>query len=153
MLPQTMQLFCNQTERQKNMQSSDKDHTSVHTVTPDKLIKFIEPLINENSVQKIQTLYEFHIKNTNTDVVDIIFLNLKYNCGSCGLGRFNALDARVDCTIKLSANDLNEILMERLSPFNAYMYGNIEVDGNLQDVIKLKSILSSVPSINKLIDV
>jgi hypothetical protein len=152
MLPQSMQMFCNQTENSVSYNPVSTDNSG-YLITPEKLIKFFEPLINQTSVQKIQTVYELHVKNRDTDRVDIIFLNLKHGCGSSGFGKFDSSGMNADCTIKLSVHDLNEILLERLSPFNAYMHGNIEVDGNLQDVIKLKTLLSSAPSISKLVDI
>lgn len=72
-------------------------------------------------------------------------MNLKYNEGSVGYGNYliENNSAKIDCIIKINENDLNEMLVERLSPLNAYMSGRIEIDGNLNDVLKLKKILTT----------
>jgi hypothetical protein len=98
------------------------------------------------SFKKLISFYlEFHITSENDDQIKRFFVNLKYNQGSVGHGNYliQNSSAKVDCCIKVNENDLNEILLERLSPLNAYMSGRIEIDGNLNDVLKLKKILTS----------
>lgn len=107
------------------------------------LIKIVEPLINENSVKQIQNIYEFYIVNGNDSSENEIFhVNLKHGNGFIGFGCYQNQND-VDCSIKVNANDLNDLLNERLSPLNAYMSGKIEINGNLQDVLKLKNLISS----------
>ena len=44
--------------------------------------------------------------------------------------------------IKLNDEDLNN-----LKPFTSYMSGRIEIDGDLQDVFKLKKLITSVSTV------
>ena len=166
---QTLMSFMQQPTIHHQQQVENKTGSSVDSikteqnVTPEHLLTLIEPLINESLVNEIQTLYgrnsyfiklkinfyfiflEFHIRNENEAQMKKFFVNLKYNKGSVGYGNYliENNSAKVDCCIKVNENDLNEILLERLSPLNAYMSGRIEIDGNLNDVLKLKKILTS----------
>ena len=42
---------------------------------------------------------------------------------------------------------MHELLTDNLKPFTAYMSGRIEIDGDLQDVFKLKKLISSVSAV------
>ena len=55
--------------------------------------------------------------------------------------------SKTDCVIRLSDEDLNELLTDNLKPFTAYMSGRIEIDGDLQDVFKLKKLITSVSQV------
>lgn len=66
--------------------------------------------------------------------------------GKIGSGRA-PFSEKTDCIIRINENDLHELLTENLKPFTAYMSGRIEIDGDLQDVMKLKKLISSVSSI------
>lgn len=112
--------------------------------SPMGVLKLIEPLLNEKVVQEINTTYEFHIKiDSEPSSVEIYHLDLKTPPrGSIGKGP--SIFSRTDCAIKLSDRDLADLLTDRLKPFTAYMNGRIEVDGNLQDVFRLKKLISSV---------
>lgn len=120
-------------------------------VSPYKVLKLLEPLINESLVKEIQTVYEFHIKSKSTsqyehDKCEIFHLDLKYAPkGKLGTGPY--MFAKVDCIIKLSDQDLNELLTDNLKPFTAYMSGRIEIEGDLQDVFKLKKLIKSVTTV------
>lgn len=150
---QTLMSFMQPTIQQQQQQQpiEIKSNSIAETIqteqimTPEQLLTLIEPLVNESLVNEIQTLYEFHIKSENEDQIKRFFVNLKYNQGSVGHGNYliQNSSAKVDCCIKVNEKDLNEILLERLSPLNAYMSGRIEIDGNLNDVLKLKKILTS----------
>lgn len=126
---------------------------------PFKLLKLLQPLINENLIREIQTVYEFHIrakqgaKSSLEEKLDIFFLDLKtLPSGSMGVGP--CLFSKVDCIIKLSEEDLSDLLTDNLKPFTAYMSGRIEVEGDLQDVFKLKKLIKNVTTamgVNKII--
>jgi hypothetical protein len=112
---------------------------------PFKLLKLLQPLINESLIREIQTVYEFHIKTKNNqeDKFDIFFLDLKtLPNGNMGVGP--CLFSKVDCVIKLSDEDLGDLLTDNLKPFTAYISGRIEIDGDLQDVFKLKKLIKNV---------
>jgi erythrocyte band 7 integral membrane protein len=118
---------------------------------PFKLLTLLKPLLNESLIREIQTVYEFHIKaekhaNKYEEVQnDIFYLDLKtLPNGNIGIGP--CLFSKVDCVIKLNDEDLNDLLTDKLKPFTAYMSGRIEIDGDLQDVFKLKKLIKSVTS-------
>lgn len=112
--------------------------------SPMGILRLVEPLINEKLVLEINTSYEFHIKIG--DDVQVYHLDLK--CPPRGsIGRGPSLFSKCDCVIKLNDHDLKELLMDNLKPFTAYMSGRIEVEGALQDVFRLKKLISSVNTI------
>ena len=115
---------------------------------PFKLLKLLQPLLNESLIREIQTVYEFHIKHKGAnqyeeDKYEVFFLDLKsLPSGNMGIGA--CLFAKVDCVIKLSEEDLKDLLTDNLKPFTAYMSGRIEIEGDLQDVFKLKKLIKNV---------
>lgn len=125
--------------------------------SPHKLLQLITPHLNEHLVKEIQTVYEFHIKmkkkegNNSTgnypqEDNQIFFLDLKnVSKGQAGTG--NSIFSKADCIIKLSEEDLFDLLSDNLKPFTAYMSGRIEIDGDLQDVMKLKKLIKSITAV------
>ena len=115
---------------------------------PFKLLKLLQPLLTEHLIREIQTVYEFHIRTKGAnqyeaDKFEVFYLDLKsMPAGSMGVG--SCLTAKVDCIIKLSDEDLKELLTDKLKPFTAYMSGRIEIEGDLQDVFKLKKLIKNV---------
>ena len=115
-----------------------------------KLIKMIQPLLNEQLVSDVQTVYEFHIRcdsapggGGGSAHYESYYLDLKnVPCGQVGKG--HSLFSKADCVIRTSERDLNELLTDQLKPFTAYMSGRIEIDGDLQDVFKLKKIIKTI---------
>jgi putative sterol carrier protein len=125
--------------------------------SPFRVLKLVEPLINEAMVKEIQTVYEFQIRmdSTNPDLnykqseIEVFHLDLK-NAPKGLIGRGPSLFGKSDCTIKLSDQDLTELLMDKLKPFTAYMSGRIEIEGDLQDVFKLKKLIKSVSTFSNI---
>ena len=125
----------------------ESDINSANKMSPFKVLKMLEPLINESMVKEIQTVYEFHISSTSErGLVEIFFLDLK-NLQKGRIGQGHSPFSRTDCVIRISEEDLNELLTDNLKPFTAYMSGRIEIDGDLQDVFKLKKLISSVSKV------
>lgn len=130
-----------------NIQVDGGGGGSENKMSPFKILKMMEPLINESMVKEIQTVYEFHISSTSERGVDEVFyLDLK-NLQKGKIGQGNAPFSKTDCVIRISDEDLNELLTDNLKPFTAYMSGRIEIDGDLQDVFKLKKLISSVSKV------
>ncbi len=128
----------------------DSNANGSSELTPYRLLKMMEPLINENLVKEIQTVYEFHLrikKNLNEEEkIEIFHLDLKNSAkGQLGLGP--CMFSKADCIIKLSDEDLSDLLTDKLKPFTAYMSGRIEIEGDLQDVFKLKKLIKTVTSV------
>lgn len=147
-MAQTMFPFMNmnsssepQAETAINMESNG----DVMKMSPFKILKMLEPLINESMVKEIQTVYEFHI-NSKSKEVEVFYLDLK-NMQKGKIGPGHAPFSKTDCVIRISDDDLNELLMDKLKPFTAYMSGRIEIDGDLQDVFKLKKLITSVSKV------
>jgi putative sterol carrier protein len=148
MFQQTLLSFIQPNGQQQTFEQQTETPTppQQQAISPEQLLGLIEPLINESLVNEIKTLYEFNIKNEQNEQIKKFYINLKYDQGSVGYGNYLVENptAKFDCCIKINEFDLNEILLERLAPFNAYMSGRIEIDGNLSDVLKLKKILTSL---------
>ena len=122
--------------------------------SPYKILKLVEPLLNESLVNDIQTVYEFqirldslnHDKNYQESKCEVFHLDLK-NAPKGMIGRGPYLFSKADCIIRLNDQDLAELMTDKLKPFTAYMSGRIEIDGDLQDVFKLKKLIKSVSTI------
>jgi putative sterol carrier protein len=50
-------------------------------------------------------------------------------------------DAEADCTIKMTAEDLDELLSGDLNPTAAFMGGKMQVEGDMNVAMKLGSIV------------
>ncbi len=122
-------------------------NASDNKMSPFKILKMLEPLMDESMVQDTQTVYEFHISST-TEIgkIEVFYLDLK-NMKRGKVGQGNAPFSKCDCAIRINDQDLNELLTDNLKPFTAYMSGRIEIDGDLQDVFKLKKLISSVSKV------
>lgn len=126
-----------------NMESA----ASENKMSPYNILKLLEPLINESHVKEIQTVYEFHIQSKNDENnVEIFYLDLK-NMTKGKIGPGTSPFSKTDCVIRMTDEDLNELLSDNLKPFTAYMSGRIEIDGDLQDVFKLKKLISTVSQV------
>ena len=112
--------------------------------SPFKVLKLLEPHLTEQLVNEIQTVYEFHIKNEKeNENLEIFHLDLKSAPkGQIGIGP--SIFSKTDCVIKLSDEDLKDLLSDKLKPFTAYMSGRIEIQGDLQDVFKLKRLIKNL---------
>lgn len=117
---------------------------------PFKLLKFMESLITENLVKEINRVYEFHIikdfeDQTKEKKCDIFYLDIKNEIKSRVLIETRTF-TKSDCIIKLNEESLNDLLNDNLTPFTAYLSGKIEIEGDLNDVFKLKKLIKSIPS-------
>jgi len=50
-------------------------------------------------------------------------------------------DAEADCTIKMSADDLGDLLSGDLDPTGAFMGGKMQVEGDMSVAMKLGSVV------------
>lgn len=137
---------------QKGQVKLNQEPEDPNQISPIKLLKLLQPLLNENLVKDINLVYEFHIKSTKNqnayeqDKYDIYYLDLKnVPNGQVGIG--SSLYSKADCIIRTTDKDLNDLIQDKLKPFTAYMSGRIEIDGDLQDVFKLKKLIKSVTSV------
>ncbi len=79
-----------------------------------------QPLLNENLVREIQTVYEFHIKSSikpnnayEPENMQIFYLDLK-NMPHGEIGEGKSPRSKADCVIKTSEQDLNELIADEL---------------------------------------
>lgn len=129
-----------------NMEATG-DAAGSQKMTPYTILKLLEPLLNESMVKEIQTVYEFHIQSTtDANLIEIFHLDLK-SMSKGIIGKGYPPFSKTDCVIKLNDEDLNELLADNLKPFTAYMSGRIEIEGDLQDVFKLKKLITSVSTV------
>lgn len=133
---------------------ANQKQTNQSEFEPFRLLKLVEPLLTDNIVKEINTVYEFHIKSKSSDPYkadsfEVFYLDLKSEQKSrVGMGQ--SLFAKTDCIIKLCDEDLKDLLTDKLKPFTAYLSGRIEIDGDLQDVFKLKKLIKLVPTVANL---
>ncbi|MEH0070408.1 SCP2 sterol-binding domain-containing protein [Pannonibacter sp. Pt2-lr] len=71
---------------------------------------------------------------------------VKFDCGSDGVifldgSTVTNEDKDADCTIKISSENLAELLAGELNPTMAFMTGKIKVEGNMAVAMKLGSIV------------
>jgi hypothetical protein len=133
------------------LDTNDIDSTEPGMTSPLQVLKLLQPFITEQDVRDINTVYEFHIKvvrngDRNEEEIKIYHLDLK-NFPKGLIGPGVSQHCRADCVIKMNHSDLDELLTDKLKPFSAYMAGRIEIDGNLQDVFRLKKLIKTVTSV------
>jgi putative sterol carrier protein len=83
--------------------------------------------------------------------MDAVGFNLKFDLAGDGVIHVAAKEAPVvvsntdgdaETTLKLSADNLQQLLDKRLSPTTAFMFGKIKIDGDMSNVMSLTSIFS-----------
>lgn len=103
------------------------------------LIQRIKPVINEELVQQIKTIFQFEIATLGQ-----FYLDLKNGSGNCAAGRCPS--PSVDVTISLS-NPEDLRLLSSAEPnelVQAYLNQRITIDGPLQDAMRLKILADAL---------
>ncbi|EAV42504.1 putative sterol carrier protein [Labrenzia sp. MBR-25] len=72
--------------------------------------------------------------------------SVKFDLGETGIiflqgSTVSNEDAEADCTIKMSAEDLGDLLSGDLNPTAAFMGGKMQVEGDMSVAMKLGSIV------------
>ncbi|CUI01330.1 SCP2 sterol-binding domain-containing protein [Leisingera aquaemixtae] len=72
--------------------------------------------------------------------------SLKFDCGDEGVivlsqGDATTLDRDTDCTLRLSADNLQKLLAGKLNPMTAVMMGKIKVSGDMGVAMKLSKLI------------
>ena len=86
---------------------------------------------------------------TNAEKVSAIGKSLKFDLGGTtilidGTGSSNVVseeDKEADCTLKVSKDDLADLLSGKLNPMNAVMGGKVQIKGDMGVAMKLQSLL------------
>ncbi len=73
---------------------------------------------------------------------------LKFDCGDDGVvrladGRVSLDDAPADCTLRISAANLDKLIRGKLNPMTAVAMGKIKVSGNVAVAMKLGQLLKA----------
>lgn len=72
--------------------------------------------------------------------------SLKFDCGDDGVivlsqGDATTQDRDTDCTLRLSADNLQKLLAGKLNPMTAVMMGKIKVSGDMGVAMKLSKLI------------
>lgn len=72
--------------------------------------------------------------------------SVKFDTGGDGVividgATISTVDAPVDCTIKLSLSDLEDLISGELNPTMAFMSGKIKVEGDMSVAMALSQLL------------
>ncbi|MBX3532691.1 MAG: SCP2 sterol-binding domain-containing protein [Rhizobiaceae bacterium] len=72
--------------------------------------------------------------------------SVKFDLGSDGIividgGKVSTTDADVDCTIKLSKDNLEDMMAGELNPTMAYMSGKLKIEGDLTVAMQLSQVI------------
>ena len=74
--------------------------------------------------------------------------SLKFDCGEDGVivladGTASDQDRDTDCTLRLSADNLMQLLAGKLNPMTAVMMGKIKISGNPKVAMSLADLLKA----------
>lgn len=74
--------------------------------------------------------------------------SLKFDCGEDGVivlanGTATDQDQPTDCTLRMSAENLQKLLAGKLNPMTAVMLGKIKLSGNAAVAMKLADLLKA----------
>lgn len=72
--------------------------------------------------------------------------SVKFDTGSDGVivingANVSTTDAPADCTIKLSLDDLNDLVSGELNPTMAFMQGKLKIEGDMSVAMALSQVL------------
>ncbi|ELU06524.1 hypothetical protein CAPTEDRAFT_219000 [Capitella teleta] len=104
-----------------------------HTV--EELIANVRPHLTPDLVRDIGCVYRFVEEGTVDEDKRVFYMDLKHGNGDIGEGEPPYGDW--DATLTLSVDLLTRLLRQELSPFTAYMSGDLTVDGDLRAASQL----------------
>jgi len=121
------------------------------------LCKYVEPglkttqlfhtmkrVINNELINKINAIFEFNIIK-NDKICAVWTVNMK--CQN-GFVRPGPSDEIIDCTIKISDEDLHKMAIGELNHIVAFITGKLKVDGNILIAPRLQDVLNKVTDNN-----
>ncbi|CAD5123461.1 DgyrCDS11807 [Dimorphilus gyrociliatus] len=103
----------------------------------DSLIGKIRNILDKELVREISAIYSFSIAQEDTNTTLNYFLDLKNGTGSIGEGSIKSPDV----TFTLTSNTLKKLLDGEGSAFDAYMNGELGVEGSLLQARKLDTLV------------
>ncbi|ESO09564.1 hypothetical protein HELRODRAFT_150560, partial [Helobdella robusta] len=110
------------------------------------LMSLVSAQLNSTLVREFDLLYKFAItpNDPNQDKNDsvIFFLDLKNGDGKVGIGYPYLVDP--DVVLMMTQEVLQDLMEQRISPFNAYIGGQLSVSGDLRGAMKLGSLIETL---------
>lgn len=106
-----------------------------------ELFSEIEVRLKENpqSIADMKAIYQFDLSGKEPATYQ-----LHLSDGTAKVEEGEAASA--DCQIQMSADDFKELLMGKLNPTSAFMFGKLKVKGNMGLAMKLQKVLGQVGS-------
>ena len=104
---------------------------------------------NQEKHTTMSDLNLLDVIKTNAEKASAIGNSLKFDLGGQvividGKGNSNIVtenDQDTDCTLKVSKEDLADLLSGKLNPMNAVMGGKVQIKGDMGVAMKLQSLL------------
>ncbi len=104
---------------------------------------------NQAKIKIMTDLNLLEVIKTNAEKASAIGKSLKFDLGGTtilidGTGASNVVsedDKEADCTLKVSKDDLADLLSGKLNPMNAVMGGKVQIKGDMGVAMKLQSLL------------
>lgn len=116
--------------------------------SPADLINAINSHLGTVLVKEFGYIYKFVMTGeASLEASGIFYLDLKNGEGQAGFGY--PLIEEPDVTLTLSSGLFQELLARQISPFNAYMGGQLVVSGDLRAAMKLGGLVETVTSSHK----
>ncbi|XP_014672316.1 PREDICTED: stomatin-like protein 1 [Priapulus caudatus] len=109
-------------------------------VTAEQLVQAVRPYLSATLVGAVGATYQFNVAGVAGP--DVFHLDLKNGSGCAGAGALPS--ATPDVTFNLSMGDLQRMLCGQLKPLDAYMSGELTIEGSLQDAQRLSLLLDAV---------
>nr|XP_002119614.1 stomatin-like protein 1 [Ciona intestinalis] len=129
------QLFA-QVANAQSQQANDAEPPTSSTM--DNLLRVLKTAVNEELVQEVDTLYQFNI----TGIQDgNFFADLRTGSGVVGLG---VCSESPDVTFSLSMSTLQKIIAGSVTPYNAYIGGQLHMDGDTDKAMKLEKVVKDI---------
>jgi len=100
-------------------------------------------IMNEEMVQKVNTIYAFELSEAGRYVVD-----LKNGAGSVIEGSADGVDP--SCTLVMSDADFGKMFRGELNSMQAFMTGKLKIKGDMTQAMKLEKLMKTVQAKSKL---
>ncbi|KAM4747871.1 stomatin-like protein 1 isoform 2-T2 [Rhinophrynus dorsalis] len=124
--------LANQTSR------NDTPSPAVLDVSLQQLLSHLEKNITESLVSEVGSSYQLYVTLHGGERA-AYFLDLTSGSGHCGWGVMPCPDV----TLKITEADLQSLVRGDLHPLTAYTGGRLQVEGDIQTVLRLEKVLQA----------
>jgi len=111
-------------------------------ISMDCLFQQVCTAVNEKLVEEVGVIYEFNISGPESW---LFYVDLKNKPGRCAKGQFPG--GEPDVKISLTQKDLQLLMSQELTPYNAYASNKLHISGKLELAMKLDRLLDCLPSV------